>query len=81
MKTLNPNFYVAFLFLLSVHNTLAVHSDASNSKPLFFLLPAKIVASCQDFPSYLASAQTVHDLLLPVETAVRDKRILPSLSA
>ena len=32
-----------------------------------------IFASCRDCPSYLASAQTVHDLLLPAETTVHEK--------
>ena len=32
-----------------------------------------IFASCRDCPSYLASAETVRDLLLPVETTVHEK--------
>ena len=32
-----------------------------------------IFASCRDCPSYLASAETVHDLLLPAETIVHEK--------
>ena len=32
-----------------------------------------IFASFRDRPSYLASAETVHDLLLPVETVVLGK--------
>ena len=31
--------------------------------------------SCRDCPSYLASAETVRDLLLPAETAVLDKKL------
>ena len=31
-----------------------------------------IFASCRDCPSYLASAETVRDLLLPVETTVHE---------
>ena len=31
------------------------------------------MASCRDCPSYLASAETVRDLLLPAETAVHEK--------
>ena len=34
--------------------------------PLFFV-------SCRDCPSYLASAETVRDLLLPTETTVHEK--------
>ena len=30
-------------------------------------------ASCRDCPSYLASAETVHDLLLPAETTIHEK--------
>ena len=32
-----------------------------------------IFASCRDCPSYLASAETVRDLLLPAETVVLGK--------
>ena len=32
-----------------------------------------IFASCRDCPSYLASAETVCDLLLPAETTVHEK--------
>ena len=32
-----------------------------------------IFASCRDCPSYLASAETVRDLLIPAETIVLDK--------
>ena len=32
-----------------------------------------IFASCRDCPSYLASAETVRDLLLPAETTVQEK--------
>ena len=32
-----------------------------------------ILTSCRDCPSYLASAETVRDLLLPAETAVHEK--------
>ena len=32
-----------------------------------------ILASCRDCASYLASAETVHDLLLPAETTVHEK--------
>ena len=32
-----------------------------------------IFASCRDCPSYLASAKTVRDLLLPAETTVHEK--------
>ena len=32
-----------------------------------------IFASCRDCPSYLASTETVHDLLLPAETTVHEK--------
>ena len=32
-----------------------------------------IFASCRDCPSYLASAETVRDLLLPAETTVHEK--------
>ena len=32
-----------------------------------------IFASCKDCPSYLASAQTICDLLLPAETIVHEK--------
>ena len=35
-----------------------------------------IYASCRDCPSYLASAETVHDLLLPAETTVHKKWLL-----
>ena len=34
-----------------------------------------IFASCRDCPSYLASPETVHDLLLPAETTVHEKRL------
>ena len=32
-----------------------------------------IFASCRDCPSYLVSAKTVHELLLPAETTVHEK--------
>ena len=32
-----------------------------------------IFASCRDCPSYLASPETVHDLLLPAKTTVHEK--------
>ena len=32
-----------------------------------------IFVSCRDCPSYLASAETVYDLLLPTETNVHEK--------
>ena len=32
-----------------------------------------IFASCRDCPSYLASAETVHDLSLPAKTVVLGK--------
>ena len=32
-----------------------------------------IFASCRDCPPYLASAETVRDLLLPAETTVHEK--------
>ena len=32
-----------------------------------------IFASCRDCPSYLASAETVRNLLLPAETTVHEK--------
>ena len=32
-----------------------------------------IFPSCRDCPSYLASAKTVRDLLLPVETTIHEK--------
>ena len=34
-----------------------------------------VFVSCQDSLSYLASAETVSDLLLPAETGVRGKRL------
>ena len=34
-----------------------------------------IFASCRDCPSYLASAETIRDLLLPAETTVHEKRL------
>ena len=39
-----------------------------------------IFASCRDCPSYLASAETVRDLLLPAETTVHE-RWLPAQTA
>ena len=39
------------------------------------MLLTLIYASCRDCPSYLASAETVHDLLLPAETVVLGKWI------
>ena len=33
----------------------------------------QIIASCRDCPSYLASAETVRDFLLPTETTVQEK--------
>ena len=40
--------------------------------PMFETSPL-IFASCRDCPSYLASAETVRDLLLPAETTVHEK--------
>ena len=40
-----------------------------------------IFASCREYPSYLASAETVHDLLLPVETVVHGKWLLVEMYA
>ena len=37
------------------------------------LTSALIFASCRDCPSYLTSAETVRDLLLPAETVVLGK--------
>ena len=48
-------------------------SNFKNYDPHRVYLSSLIFSSCRDCPPYLASAETVRDLLLPVETTVHEK--------
>ena len=58
---------VTFIFLFSLFdkNKEDLYHRVSTSPPIF--------ASSRDCPSYLASTETVRDLLLPAETVVLGK--------
>ena len=57
---------VTCLWLMRTAHSFIYIASSTYHSPLIF-------ASCRDCPSYLASAETVRDLLLPAETTVHEK--------